>query len=60
MSINRWICVIVGLWRSLRHFAHVSGCDYVEQENDVPALVSTSRCEICGTWAVDWKRVERP
>jgi len=57
MSINRWICAITGLWRSLRHFANVSGCDYVDQETDVPALVTTSKCEICGKWSTDWRRV---
>ena len=56
MSINRWICLLVGLWRSLRHWALVDGCDYEDQEVDVPALVTTSKCPICGRWSVDWKR----
>jgi len=54
--VNRWICKIVRLWRSVRYGANIDGCDWVEQEVDIPALVTTSKCEICGRWDTSWKR----
>jgi len=51
---NKWICFVMGIWRSMRHQAHVSGCDYMEIEADIPALVTVNRCEVCGDVEIMW------
>ena len=55
--INRWICKIVGLYRSVCCRANVDGCDLVEQEVDIPALVTVSQCEVCGRYSIGWKKM---
>jgi len=52
---NQWICLLVGLWRSLWYWADVDGCDYTQTEIDIPALVTVNRCEVCGDVEVIWK-----
>jgi hypothetical protein len=54
--MNRWICFIVRWYRSIRYGANIDGHDWVEEEVDVPALVTISKCEICGEYDVSWKR----
>lgn len=52
--MNRWICVLVGLWRSLWHGANVSGHDFVEDAVVEGARVEILRCEICGHYEMGW------
>lgn len=54
--MNRWICCIVGIWRTLRCGARVDGCDFHVQEENILARVQTLKCEVCGRETCGWQR----
>jgi hypothetical protein len=54
------ICWLRTAWYSGFSTPEVSGCDYdMNEEEDVPALVTTARCKCCGEYSVTWKRVNK-
>lgn len=57
MRLNRWICLLVGLWRTLWCGVPVSGCDFCVEEENILARVQTSKCDICGRYCCAWEKV---
>lgn len=53
------ICYLKSIWRSIQvgwPFNYpCSGHSYVNEEEDIPALVTTSKCEMCGKYDISWK-----
>lgn len=56
--MNRLLCILETLWRSLRSFAIVSGCEYHEVECR-DARIDLLQCHRCGRFDASW-RYERP
>lgn len=52
MWINRWQCFLIGIVRSIRCLAPVSGHDYIEEYNN--GEVSILRCDRCGNVSVGY------
>ncbi len=47
------ICLIRTIYRSLRCWAWVSGCDFIEQDG-TPPNVQVLECKTCGYVSVGW------
>ena len=54
LSDRLW-CWLVGLWMGYRYDA--DGHEWVDEEVDVPALVTTSRCTVCDETDTVWRRL---
>lgn len=57
------LCLLKTIVRSLQigwpmNFP-MSGHDFANEEEDVPALVTTSRCENCDRYEVNWRKLGR-
>ncbi len=50
------ICWVRSIYRMIRHMLPFDGHDWVNDEEDVPALVTTGHCGTCGASDVVWKR----
>lgn len=65
MTIFRWRCWLRAVWYAITNppamsgpfaGAFVSGHFYQNEEEDVPALVTTGHCIDCKQLSVTWKR----
>ena len=58
-------CLLRGLWRTwksrarTRNWTAIEGHDWANEEEDIPALVTISRCETCGITDMVWRRQGR-
>lgn len=55
MTLFVWRCWLRALWYALT-LGNVSGHEIHDEEENVPALVTTGRCADCGKWSVVWRR----
>lgn len=56
MRLFGWLCLLRGWWNTLTLGVSCSGHEMHNEEEDVPALVTTGRCADCGSRSVVWKR----
>jgi len=58
-DMKKLICWFKTLYRSLHTFPSypMSGHDFVDEEVDIRALVTTSKCEVCGKYEVYWESI---
>jgi hypothetical protein len=58
MKINRWICWLKTVWRSIQVGWPLNypmcGCDFVDMEEHKNCTVTITRCEICGKKNICW------
>jgi hypothetical protein len=54
--MNRWICWIVGRWRTFKTGIRFIGCDLTEIEVVENATVVVSKCDVCGKYSISWER----
>lgn len=62
----RFLCWVRTIWRTFwwpqggtladGQFTYCSGHNMVNEEEDIEAYVTTSKCEDCGKYEVLWKR----
>lgn len=56
------ICWLKTIYRTIRYTwlqgIPMMGHDYVNEEEDVPALVTTTKCKVCGHHEVLWERTK--
>lgn len=48
------ICFSRAVYRSIRYWALISGCDYVTDETPTPKNIHILRCRVCGNTSIAW------